>query len=224
MSTNAARLTRPLFDTTVSNTDIVLVLLADLHGHDRLVDVEDIAEAAWKAVPARFSWPRHQEYPDLDAVDVTLRAAKKNEQLVTGSKKEGWMLTGDGIGRVEQREAVVRGFITEFGNAGRMENRRERGGLDSTAVRRLEQLRTSAAAVKHQGGQDQTITVYDFLAFFGVNQYMPDRKYVANRQAVENLIRDEPELIATAALLHDRFGGNYKALLQQGKDGKHAIA
>jgi hypothetical protein len=224
MSTVAARLTRPAFDTTVSNTDIVLVLLADLHGHDRLVDVEDIAEAAWKAVPARFSWPRHQEYPDLDAVDVTLRAAKKNEHLVTGSKKEGWTLTGDGIGRVEQREAIVRGFITEFGNAGRMENRRERGGLDSTAVRRLEQLRTSAAAVKHQGGQDETITVYDFLAFFGVNQYMPDRKYVANRQAVENLIRDEPELIATAALLHDRFGGNYKALLQQGKDGKHAIA
>jgi hypothetical protein len=224
MSTTATRLTRPAFDASVSNTDIVLLLLADLDGHDRIVDIEDIAEAAWKAVPARFSWPRHQEYPDLDAVDVTLRAAKKNEQLVTGSKKEGWMLTPAGIGRVEQRDATVRSFISEFGNAGRMENRRERGGLDSTAVRRLEQLRASAAAVKHRAGQDEAITVYDFLAFFGVNQYMPDRKYIANRQAVENLIRDEPELIATAGLLHDRFGGNYKGLLQQGKDGNHAIA
>jgi len=224
MSTIAARLTRPALDTTVSNTDIVLVLLADLHGYDRLVDIEDIAEAAWKAVPARFSWPRHQEYPDLDAVDVTLRAAKKNEHRVTGSKKEGWMLTADGIGRVEKRQAIVRGFISEFGNAGRMKNRRERGGLDSSAVRRLEQLRTSAAAIKYRDGQDETITVYDFLAFFGVNQYMPDRKYVANRQAVENLIRHEPKLIATAALLHDRFSRNYKALLQQAKDGKNGIA
>ena len=55
-------------------------------------------------------------------------------------------------------------------------------------------------------GKDDAITVYDFLAFFGINQYMPDRKYAANRQAIENLARDEPELVTTAQLLHDRFG------------------
>lgn len=220
----ASRLDRPAFDTTMSNTDIVLVILNDLGGHHRMVDSEDIAEAAWQAVPARFSWPRHQQYPDLDAVDVTLRAAKKNDKLVTGSKKEGWMLTPAGLARVEQRESPVRTFISGFGNAGRMENRRERGGLDSTAVRRLEVLRRSTAVTKHRAGQDDAITVYDFLAFYSINQYMPDRKYVANRQATENLVRDEPELLATAQLLHDRFGTNYKALLQQAKDGNNGIA
>jgi hypothetical protein len=199
----------------MSNTDIVLVILADLGGRQRLVDIEDIAEAAWKAVPARFSWPRHQQYPDLDAVDVTLRAAKKNEQLVTGSKKEGWMLTAVGVARVEQHEAAVLGFISEFGNAGRMENRRERGGLDSTSARRLEQLHNTTAAVKHRSGQDDQITVYDFLAFFGINQYMPDRKYASNRQAVENLIRHDDELTATAQLLHNQFGSTYKTLLTE---------
>jgi len=69
---------------TISNTDIVLVVLSDLGGGERPIDVEDVAEAAWQAVPARFSWPRHQQYPDLDAVDVTLRAAKRNDGLVTG--------------------------------------------------------------------------------------------------------------------------------------------
>jgi hypothetical protein len=201
----------------MSNTDIVLVVLAGLGGHERLVDVEDIAEAAWKAVPARFSWPRHQQYPDLDAVDVTLRAAKKNDQLVTGSKKEGWMLTPGGVARVEQREGSVREFIANHGNAGRMENRRERGGFDSTAARRLEQLRASAALEKHRADRDDDITVYDFLAFFGINQYMPDRKYLANRQAIENLVRHEPELVDVAHLLHDRFGASYKELLQQGR-------
>lgn len=219
MSVTAARLGRPIVDTTMSNTDIVLVLLADLAGHDRLVDIEDIAEAAWQAVPARFSWPRHQQYPDLDAVDVTLRAAKKNDHLVTGSKKEGWMLTPAGITRVEQRDGAVRAYISEFGNAGRTENRRERGGLDSASARRLEQLRTSAAAAKYRAGTVDDINVYDFLAFFGINQYMPDRKYLANRQAVENLVRGEPGLLAAAQFLHDRFGNSYKTLLTGKDDG-----
>jgi len=219
VSAIATRATRPAFDATTSNTDIVLVILAGFGGHERLVDIEDIAEAAWQAVPARFSWPRHQQYPDLDAVDVTLRAAKKNEQLVTGSKKEGWMLTAVGVARVEQHEAAVRGFINDFGNAGRMENRRERGGLDSTSGRRLEQLRSSAAAVKHRAGQDDQITVYDFLAFFGINQYMPDRKYLSNRQAVQNLVRSDDGLVATARILHDTFGTTYKTVLTE-KDTK----
>ncbi len=224
MTISASRVDRPPFDTTMSNTDIVLVILSDAGGHQRLVDIEDIAEAAWQAVPARFSWPRHQQYPDLDAVDVTLRAAKKNDKLVTGSKKEGWMLTPGGIGKVQQREQAVRTFISEFGNAGRMENRRERGGLDSAAARRLEQLRGSTALTKHRAGQDGGITVYDFLAFFAINQYMPDRKYIVNRQAIENLARDEPELLTTAQLLHERFGSSYKSLLQQAKDVNDGIA
>jgi hypothetical protein len=224
MTTMATRLDRPAFDISMPNTDIVLVILSDLGGHQRFVDIEDIAEAAWQAVPARFSWPRHQQYPDLDAVDVTLRAAKKNDQLVTGSKKEGWILTPAGISKVERREQAVRAFISDFGNAGRMANRRERGGVDSAAVRRLEQLRRSAAVSKHHAGKSDEITVYDFLAFFAINQYMPDRKYLSNRLAIENLLRDEPELLATAQLLHDRFGTNYKALLQQAKDGSNGIA
>lgn len=224
MTTTKPNLDHSALDTGITNTDIVLVVLSDLGGHERLVDIEDIAEAAWNAVPARFSWPRHQQYPDLDAVDVTLRAAKKNDKLVTGSKKEGWMLTPAGMAKVEQRGQLVHAFTREFGNAGRMENRRERGGLDSAAVRRLDQLRRSSALTKHRAGADDDITVYDFLAFFAINQYMPDRKYFANRQAIANLVRDEPELLETAQLLHDRFGSDYKALLQQAKDVKYGSA
>ena len=208
------RAVRPALDNAISNTDVVLVVLSDLGGRDRPIDIEDIAEAAWQSVPRRFSWPRHQQYPDLDAVDVTLRAAKKNDGLVTGSKKDGWMLSAAGVDRASSRDDAVRAFIEHYGRAGRMDNRRERGGLDSTAQRRLEQLRTSEAANKHAAGRTDQITVYDFMSFFNINQYMPDRKYLANRQAVENLVRDEPELLATATYLHDNFAHNYKARLQ----------
>ena len=203
-------------DTSVSNTDIVLVVLDDLGGSHRTVHVEDVAEAAWQRVPARFSWPKLQKYPDLDAVDVTLRAAKKNEGLVTGSKREGWMLTASGIERVAHRHDVVDTFVALQGHAGRTENRRERGGAASTTARRLAQLRESAAATKGASGDYEAITVYDFLAYFNINQYMPVQKYRNNRQAVENLVRDDASLLALTEYLHGRFGDTYKTDLQKG--------
>lgn len=200
----------------MSNTDLVLVFLDDLGGDERPVHIEDIAETAWQLVPARFSWPKLQKYPDLDAVDVTLRAAKKNEGLVAGSKREGWMLTPQGIERARERKLAVRDFVERLGRSGRTENRRERGGFDSAAARRIAELRASAAARKHSAGQIDGITVHDFLAFFNINQYMPTHKYKTNRQAVENLVRDDEELIATADYLHSRFGDKYKTELQKG--------
>jgi hypothetical protein len=220
--TDATPIPSPATDSGVSNTDIVLVVLADLGGADRPVHIEDIAEAAWLQVPARFSWPKLQKYPDLDAVDVTLRAAKKNERLVAGSKREGWMLTPVGIGRVRQKESAVRDFVARLGNAGRTENRRERGGLDSSATRRLAQLRDTAAARKYTAGTPGEITVYDFLTFFNINQYMPVQKYRTNRQAVENLVRNDAELLAITGYLDKRFGDTYKSEVQKGS--KHGTA
>ncbi len=197
----------------VSNTDIVLVVLADLGGGERAVDIEDIAEAAWQVVPARFSWPKHQQYPDLDAVDVTLRAAKKNAGLVTGAKKTGWMLTVAGSAHVERCEHAVRRFLDRQGQAGRTANRRERGGADSTAVRRITALRCSEAVAKHRRDALEQTTVHDFLAFYEINQYMPEAKYTINRQRVVNLVRDDAELHTVADWLHDRFGATYKTQL-----------
>lgn len=200
----------------VSNTEIVLVVLADLGGATKAVDVEDVAEAAWQAVPARFSWPRHQQYPDLDAVDVTLRAAKKNEDLVTGSKKQGWMLTADGIEQVSACRKAVQAFIEAAGNAGRAENRRERGGTTSTTVRERQRLEASSALAKFRAGHLDEVSVYEFMTFFNINQYMPDRKYDHNRQRILNVVRDDRELTMLTHELHTRFGGTYRRLLQGG--------
>jgi hypothetical protein len=199
----------------ISNTDVVLVVLSDLGGGERAVDVEDVAEAAWRAVPARFSWPRHQQYPDLDAVDVTLRAAKKNERLVTGAKTTGWMLTVAGSAHVEGCESAVRAYLVSEGQAGRTANRRERGGVDSSAVRRLTALRNSPAVSKYRSHQLGEATIHDFLEFYEVNQYMPESKYAINRQRVVNLVRDDDELRTVAETLHERFGTTYRTQLMR---------
>lgn len=197
----------------VSNTDLVLVALFDLGGGERAIDAEDVAEAAWKAVPARFSWPKHQQYPDLDAVDVTLRAAKKNSGLVAGAKTTGWMLTLAGSERVQQCEDAVREYIAEHGADGRAANRRERGGADSSTARRLRSLRDSEAAAKARRGALDEANVYDFLAFFEINQYMPEPKYRINRQRVLNVIGQDTELLPIAEALDERFGSTYKSQL-----------
>lgn len=206
----------PSTNNSVSNTDIVLVVLADLGGATKAIDVEDVAEAAWQAVPARFSWPRHQQYPDLDAVDVTLRAAKKNDGLVSGSKREKWMLTAAGVERVSACRPVVEAFIEATGNAGRAENRRERGGNDSVAMRERQRLLAAAAVTKAKEGRLDDVTVYDFMDFFNINQYMPERKYDHNRQRIINIVRDDPELTALTEDLHARFGATYRTQLQGG--------
>ena len=206
----------PSTNNSVSNTDIVLVVLADLGGATKAIDIEDIAEAAWQAVPARFSWPRHQQYPDLDAVDVTLRAAKKNDGLVSGSKREKWMLTAAGVERVTACRPVVEAFIDATGNAGRAENRRERGGSDSIATRERQRLLTSAAVAKNNEDRLADVTVYDFMDFFNINQYMPERKYDHNRQRILNIVRDDAELTALTEDLHARFGATYRTQLQGG--------
>lgn len=201
----------------ISNTDIVLLVLKDLGGVDRPIHIEDIAEVSWQQVPARFSWPKLQKYPDLDSVDVTLRAAKKNENFVRGSKRAGWMLTPEGLARLQPREGLIRDFINSTGSAGRTENRRERGGSDSSTARRLSNIKESTARTKHATGQQEDISVHDFMAFFNINQYMPRRKYETNLQAVENLLRDEPELLELTRYLDERFGETYKEQLQQGR-------
>ena len=206
----------PSTNNPVSNTDIVLVVLADLGGTTKAIDIEDVAEAAWQAVPARFSWPRHQQYPDLDAVDVTLRAAKKNDGLVSGSKREKWMLTAAGVERVTACRPVVEAFIEATGNAGRAENRRERGGSDSIATRERQRLLTSAAVAKSSEDRLEDVTVYDFMDFFNINQYMPERKYDHNRQRILNIVRDDAELTALTGDLHSRFGATYRTQLQGG--------
>lgn len=207
---------RPVGDPSVSNTDIVLVVLDDLGGAERRVNIEDIAEVSWQRVPARFSWPKLQRYPDLDAVDVTLRAAKKNERLVTGSKRDGWMLTAAGVERSAERRDIVAAFIERSGHAGRTENRRERGGASSSTTKRLADLKSSAAYQKYMGDQSEEISVYDFMAFFNINQYMPEHKYKTNRQALENLARHEPDILSVAKHLDERFGADYKGLVSRG--------
>ncbi len=206
----------PSTNNSVSNTDIVLVVLSDLGGATKAIDIEDIAEAAWQAVPARFSWPRHQQYPDLDAVDVTLRAAKKNDGLVSGSKRERWMLTPAGVERVTACGPAVEAFIEATGNAGRAENRRERGGTDSIAMRERQRLLASAAVTKSNEGRLEDVTVYDFMDFFNINQYMPERKYDHNRQRILNIVRDDAEMTALTEDLHSRFGATYRTQLQGG--------
>ena len=46
---------------------------------------------------------------------------------------------------------------------------------------------------KAKDGRLADVTVYDFMDFFNINQYMPERKYDHNRQRILNIVRDDLE-------------------------------
>ncbi len=85
--------------------DIVLYVLHHLGGWQKRVHTEDIALKCYELAPSKFSWIKHQKYPDLSAAYYALLNAKKPEYgaLVRGESEKtrtsigGWMLTADGI-------------------------------------------------------------------------------------------------------------------------------
>jgi len=85
--------------TTLANHEVV-VLAAYLAGAESsLADTEDIAIKANELAPGRFSWRKHKEQINIDAVRKRLWDATKPEKgaYLIGSEKIGWRLTKAGF-------------------------------------------------------------------------------------------------------------------------------
>ena len=82
--------------------EILLNAVAACGGLVVPADVEDVAVAAFQAAPNRFCWARRHDQIDLEKVRSSLRFLSRREggQAVIGSTKEGWLLTGEGLGRM----------------------------------------------------------------------------------------------------------------------------
>lgn len=85
----------------LNDKDIVVYALYVLGGYQRRVHTEDIALKCYEIAPARFSWTKYPQYPDIQPVRFALEKCKP---LVTGSSERrlptpitGWRLTNDGM-------------------------------------------------------------------------------------------------------------------------------
>lgn len=103
----------------VSNVDIVVLVLNDLGGVEKVIHSEDVAAGAFGIAPARFGWRlekyRKSGWPDKYVAKTALDDAKKpeNGELVEGSyaldlAKDGWRLTPAGVRWIREHADRVR--------------------------------------------------------------------------------------------------------------------
>lgn len=147
-----------------SNHEIVTLAVYLLGGETRSVDTEDIAVKANEVAPGRFSWRKYPEQINIENVRTFLSDAKKpkNGQYLTGSGKEGWLLTERGCEFARQRVSELDGIDlskTRYTTSERQWINRER-------VRML----ASEAFSKFQSGK--RVATSEAEAFFRLDEYV----------------------------------------------------
>jgi hypothetical protein len=88
---------------TFSNMDVVVLAAYMLDAHVSAVDTEDIAVAADRIAPGRFSWKKYKNQINLEHVRVYLFDARKDGKgsYIDGNNNEGWTLTPHGVAYAE---------------------------------------------------------------------------------------------------------------------------
>lgn len=83
----------------LSNHEFVVLALYLVGGASASVDTEDVAIQVNQMAPGKFTWRKHKDQINLDAVRVFLSDAKKdkNGRMVAGSGRDGWRLTQEGL-------------------------------------------------------------------------------------------------------------------------------
>jgi hypothetical protein len=130
---------------SLSNTDLVVYVIALLGGDSAFIHTEDVAVKCHELRPASFSWTKYPEYPNLDATRralISVRSEKlgclvdgrsgqgKGRTGLTGRNQvpDGWRLTRDGLRWLRSEEARIAAAIGSK-------------GLDDRRQKVLQQLR-----------------------------------------------------------------------------------
>lgn len=93
----------------MSLVDVVTWAVFLLGGDLNPVDTEDVAVKAHDLAPGRFAWQKYPGQINLELVRVHLSDAKKvnNGRRLSGSGRQGWSLTRQGLEWVKSPEAAA---------------------------------------------------------------------------------------------------------------------
>jgi hypothetical protein len=103
---------------TGSQVDYVLVALLQAGGAEELVDLEDLAVAAYRLAPHLFRWRRYPEYPSAELTRMAIRhaeAADDQPLFVKGAGGRARRFTAHGLDRA--RDAYSRLFVGDVDNS-----------------------------------------------------------------------------------------------------------
>lgn len=81
----------------LNQKELVTIALYLLNGGTSNVDTEDIAVKAAEIAPGKFSWRKYRDNIDQELVRRALTDARQSYDYVSGSQREGWMLSPRGL-------------------------------------------------------------------------------------------------------------------------------
>ena len=167
----------------------VVALAAYLAGADgRRIDTEDIAKKADEIAPGRFTWRKYKDQISLEDVYKHLWDLTKPDKgaYVTGSKKEGWLLTDAGISFAEKN--VSRSAAST----------RERRTYQEEKWIRRERVRMlgEAAYQKLQQGRAAEVSALEAERFFRIDDYVVGLARGERLRRIVSVFRDDKDLAA----------------------------
>jgi len=147
--------------------DKVVVLAAFLaEAASNYADTEDIAIKAAQLAPGRFSWRKYPEQINIDTVRKRLwdASSDKKGRLLTGSEREGWLLTEAGLNFCHQNKALFSGTDE---TAVRLSQKEQ-----SWATREKIRMQAEMAFQKWRDARADEIVSVEAERFFRIDDYV----------------------------------------------------
>lgn len=150
----------------LTNEGIVVLAAYLAGGASGYADTEDVAVAAAKLAPGRFSWRKYADQINIDTVRKRLWDAARAEAggYLTGSERQGWLLTEAGLEFCRQHEGRL---TAEVGTQAR-HSRQEQ----SWVIRERVRMTSEAAYAKWSRGEIEAITPLEAERFFRIDDYV----------------------------------------------------
>jgi len=150
----------------LSNSQIVVLAAYLADAAKGYADTEDIAIKAAKLAPGRFSWRKYPEQINIDTVRKRLwdAASEKNGRMLTGSERDGWLLTEAGLHFCQSHEKL----LTVPGESTLRLSQKEL----SWATREKVRMQTEIAFQKWQEGRTEEIVPIEAERFFRIDDYV----------------------------------------------------
>jgi hypothetical protein len=179
----------------------IVVLAAYLAGAASApADTEDIAITADQLAPGRFSWRKHKQQINIEAVRKRLWDATKPEKgaYLIGSEKSGWRLTKSGYDFVIKQSKA--GFKVQPHKLRASQTER------SAQIREVKRMMNEDAFQKIQLGQLDSVTKSEAERFFRIDDYVTGKARKAKIERFRIIANDHRELANAIDILSRLVG------------------
>jgi hypothetical protein len=195
---------------SLPNREIALFVLGELGAATARIDTEIVAVECYRRYPSRFGLVKFPEYPDVDAVRVTLTDLRKPKygSMVRGKKNDGWVLTPKGVTWYDENRERISSNIEQRHP---LERRLPQGrALSREKISRVVTSRLLESKAYQKWKKRTEISIYDFFDAMRVDQLLPESKYQEILTNTLHAVHGNNELTEFVEQMHSLYGTRYR--------------